>query len=115
MASAESTQSSLTSLPHVAASPTQTDIELHQRTDDNEPLHNETLFSLPPTDGGKDAWLCLFACFMLEAMIWGFPSCYGVFQEYYATSHEFAGQRNIAVVVACAMVFLHHPSDKVNL
>lgn len=27
--------------------------------------------SLPPTDEGKDAWLFLFACFMLEAMIWG--------------------------------------------
>lgn len=27
--------------------------------------------SLPPTDGGKDAWLYLFSCFMLEAMIWG--------------------------------------------
>jgi hypothetical protein len=28
-------------------------------------------FSLPPTDGGKDAWLFLFACFMLEGLIWG--------------------------------------------
>jgi hypothetical protein len=27
--------------------------------------------SLPPTDGGKDAWLFLFSCFMLEALIWG--------------------------------------------
>jgi hypothetical protein len=41
---------------------------------------------------------------MLEAMIWGFPSCYGVFQEYYATSDEFSGQSNIAVVGTCAMV-----------
>jgi hypothetical protein len=44
---------------------------------DIEPLHNHDVnggdegFSLPPTDGGKDAWLCLFACFMLEAMLWG--------------------------------------------
>lgn len=28
-------------------------------------------FSLPPTDGGKHAWLLLFACFMLEGIIWG--------------------------------------------
>ena len=104
--SAESTQSNLTSSPHHVASPI--DVELVHRTDDDQPLHNETSFSLPPTDGGKDAWLCLLACFMLEAMIWGFPSCYGVFQEYYATSQEFAGQRNIAVVGACAMVF-HTP------
>lgn len=27
--------------------------------------------SLPPTDGGKDAWLFLFACFMMEALVWG--------------------------------------------
>jgi len=27
--------------------------------------------SLPPTDGGKDAWLFLLSCFMLEALIWG--------------------------------------------
>jgi hypothetical protein len=26
---------------------------------------------LPPTDGGKDAWLFLLSCFMLEALIWG--------------------------------------------
>jgi hypothetical protein len=42
---------------------------------DIEPLHDHANsdegFSLPPTDGGKDAWLCLFACFMLEALIWG--------------------------------------------
>jgi hypothetical protein len=79
--------------------------------------------SLPPTDGGKDAWLFLFASFMLEALIWGrpalqfeqlqfvtlhltlvgFASSYGIFQEYYST-HDFAGSSNIAVVGACAMV-----------
>lgn len=32
---------------------------------------SEEGFSLPPTDGGKDAWLFLFSCFMLEAMVWG--------------------------------------------
>jgi hypothetical protein len=41
-----------------------------------EALHDDTSnsaegFSLPPTDGGKNAWMCLFSCFMLEAMIWG--------------------------------------------
>lgn len=43
---------------------------------DIEPLHDQSHdsdegFSLPPTDGGKDAWLCLSACFMLEALLWG--------------------------------------------
>ncbi|EUC36594.1 hypothetical protein COCCADRAFT_34112 [Bipolaris zeicola 26-R-13] len=106
MASTQSAQSDLTLSPHNLAPSTLDDIELFQHTDNDAP-HNEAAFSLPPTDGGKDAWLCLFGCFMLEAMIWGFPSCYGVFQEYYATSDEFAGQRNIAVVGACAMGIMY--------
>ena len=28
-------------------------------------------FSLPPVDGGKDAWFFLAACFMLEGLVWG--------------------------------------------
>lgn len=28
-------------------------------------------FSLPPVDGGKDAWLCLVGGFILEMMVWG--------------------------------------------
>jgi len=28
-------------------------------------------FSLPQTDGGKDAWLFLAACFVVEALVWG--------------------------------------------
>ena len=28
-------------------------------------------FSLPPLDGGKDAWLFLAASFMMEALVWG--------------------------------------------
>lgn len=28
-------------------------------------------FSLPPVDGGKDAWLFLAACFAVEALVWG--------------------------------------------
>lgn len=28
-------------------------------------------FSLPPVDGGKDAWFFLAACFFVEALTWG--------------------------------------------
>jgi hypothetical protein len=103
MSSNHSTQVALTSYSQHLSSATATDVE-YLRRDTDQPVNSEDGFSLPPTDGGKDAWLCLFACFMLEAMIWGFPSCYGVFQEYYSTSDEFAGSGNIAVVGACAMV-----------
>jgi len=52
------------------SAPALTDVELlHNATTDSS--GNAEGFSLPPTDTGKDAWLCLFACFMLEAMIWG--------------------------------------------
>lgn len=28
-------------------------------------------FSLPPADTGKDAWLFLATCFLVEAVVWG--------------------------------------------
>ena len=37
-------------------------------TPSQAPLHE---FSLPPVDGGKDAWLFLAACFMIEGLVWG--------------------------------------------
>ena len=96
------------------------DIEL-LRNDPNTASEHDQGFCLPPTDGGKDAWLFLFACFMLEALIWGtlgnpalengpnqlllgFPASYGIFQEYYTHNEPFAGSSNIAIVGTCAMV-----------
>ncbi|CAA9961803.1 hypothetical protein PTMSG1_05180 [Pyrenophora teres f. maculata] len=96
----------ITTQVELTAPTSPTDIE-RLRHHDHQPPNNDATFSLPPTDQGKDAWLCLFSCFLLEAMIWGFPSCYGVFQEYYATSNEFSGQSNIAVVGACAMGIMY--------
>lgn len=32
-------------------------------------------FSLPPVDGGKDAWFFLAACFFVEALTWGTCLC----------------------------------------
>ncbi|KAJ2969685.1 hypothetical protein NUW58_g9925 [Xylaria curta] len=55
-------------------------------------------FSLPPVDGGKDAWLFLGAVFAADALVWGFPFAFGVFQDYYNSHEPFAGQSNIAVV-----------------
>lgn len=37
----------------------------------NDTETTEQEFSLPPTDGGKDAWLFLAACWSVEALIWG--------------------------------------------
>ena len=48
------------------------DIELSALSNDEErSIRAGGHFSLPPTDRGKDAWLVLAACSMLEALIWG--------------------------------------------
>ena len=72
--------------------------------------------SLPRVDGGKQAYLFLGSCFMLEALVWGtsfpliqqesvadaiagFPWSYGVFQEYYSKNPLFAdGGSSIAAI-----------------
>lgn len=51
----------------------QTDIELESinalRHQENDAA--ESGFSLPPVDGGKDAWLFLLSAFVLEVLVWG--------------------------------------------
>ncbi|KXJ87399.1 major facilitator superfamily domain-containing protein [Microdochium bolleyi] len=65
---------------------------------DNASIHSRLEFSLPPADGGKDAWLFLAACWAVEALVWGFGFSFGVFQDYYTTHLPFKGTGNIAVV-----------------
>ncbi|KAJ4293448.1 hypothetical protein N0V90_008731 [Kalmusia sp. IMI 367209] len=62
---------------------------------------------LPPVDGGKDAWLFLTASFVVEALVWGFPFSFGVFQDYYSTHEPFAGSGNVAVIGTCAMGIMY--------
>lgn len=44
--------------------------------------------SLPPTDHGKQAYLVLLGCTLIQAPIWGYSLSFGVFQEYYTTSPD---------------------------
>ncbi|KAH8883101.1 MFS monocarboxylate transporter [Thozetella sp. PMI_491] len=66
-------------------------------------------FSLPRADGGKDAWLVLTACFILEALVWGFPFAFGVFQAHYSThelfSHDLASIAAIGTTASGVMYF----------
>jgi hypothetical protein len=46
--------------------------------ENSEPPNSDTYnfgqrqeFSLPPVDGGRDAWLFLAAAFMVETLVWG--------------------------------------------
>ncbi|KAL8846892.1 MAG: hypothetical protein Q9221_008058, partial [Calogaya cf. arnoldii] len=66
---------------------------------------------LPPVDGGKAAWKFLFAAFMVEAFIFGFPLNYGVFQNYYFTHPPFEGNANLSTVgtLGTAFYFLGAP------
>jgi len=59
---------------------------------------------IPPADGGKEAWLFLAACFMVEGLVWGLPFSFGIFQQYYSTHEPFASSGNIAVIGTFSMV-----------
>ncbi|KAK3302430.1 major facilitator superfamily domain-containing protein [Chaetomium strumarium] len=69
--------------------------------------HGHEMQSLPPVDRGKDAWLFLAACFMIEALVWGFGYSFGVFQNYYSTHEPFIGASNIPVVGTCALGIMY--------
>ena len=42
-------------------------------TDDATAFAGVETVPLPPMDGGRQAWLFLAACFILEGLIWGDP------------------------------------------
>jgi hypothetical protein len=43
--------------------------------------------SLPPADRGKEAYLFLASCFMLEALIWGTPRYHQIIQTNSTYTH----------------------------
>ena len=53
---------------------------------------------LPPIDGGRAAWTCLLGCWLIEAMIWGFPISFGVFQHYYTSHALFKDSNSIPTI-----------------
>ncbi|KAG8157901.1 hypothetical protein KVR01_012173 [Diaporthe batatas] len=61
--------------------------------------------ALAPVDGGLAAWRLLCAAFVFEALLWGFPLSFGVFQEYYSKTPEFADNRYISIVGTIASGF----------
>ncbi|KAH7108856.1 major facilitator superfamily domain-containing protein [Dendryphion nanum] len=86
----------------------ESDMELYDINPDlGETRATELEFSLPPVDGGKDAWLFLFSAFVLEILVWGFPFAFGIFQEYYTSNPPFAGSRNIPIIGTCAMGLMY--------
>jgi hypothetical protein len=75
MASAATSEIALTRLeplPPPSLSDTPITISgVSAENDSNQDDQHLQEFSLPPVDGGKDAWLCLAGCFFIEALVWG--------------------------------------------
>jgi MFS family permease len=74
----------------------------NQRFED-EDINTRTVFSdqtpaLPAVDGGLAAWRLLLAAFIFEALLWGFPLSFGVFQEYYAHLPAFQNSSYISAI-----------------
>ncbi|CZR52230.1 related to monocarboxylate transporter 2 [Phialocephala subalpina] len=68
----------------------------------NEPEDSSST-SIPPADGGKGAWMFLAGCFIFEALVWGFPFSFGVFQSYYTTHPPFSlHPAGIAAIGTCS-------------
>ena len=92
------------------------DIELRQRTGSiaNIPVQQNTpiVRELPPQDRGKDAWLLLLGAFIVEGFVWGVAFSFGVFQEYYSTIPQFAGDKSklpIVGTICTGLMYLASP------
>lgn len=67
--------------------------------------------ALAPTDGGVAAWRLLIAAFVFETLLWGFPLSFGVLQDYYSRTPEFADDPYIPIVgtVASGLGYMGAP------
>ncbi|KAG8829067.1 hypothetical protein FRC18_009614 [Serendipita sp. 400] len=54
--------------------------------------HNAS--SLAPVDGGFGAWSFLFAAFLVELIVWGFPNAFGTFLDAYLRDPTYTSQKN---------------------
>ena len=75
-----------------------------------EPQPNEAQ-SLPPHDGSTAAWRLLLSAFVFEALLWGFPLSFGVFQNYYSQLPQFKDDSFISVIgtVATGLTYMAAP------
>ena len=80
---------------------------------DFEP-HGPQASALPPADSGHRAWLFLAVCFVLEAVVWGFPYSYGVFQDHYARTAPFSRDgKGLAAIGTTATGIMYFASPAV--
>ncbi|KAH7416878.1 major facilitator superfamily domain-containing protein [Cadophora sp. MPI-SDFR-AT-0126] len=76
---------------------------------------NVVIQQLLPADGGPAAWRLLVAAFVFEALLWGFPISFGVFQDFYSKQPEFEGSSQIALIgtMAQGLCYLGAPMSAV--
>ncbi|KAH8801394.1 major facilitator superfamily domain-containing protein [Xylogone sp. PMI_703] len=76
-----------------------TEIELRSPDNQLDGPRGAVLQELKPVDRGRDAWTVLIAGIAFEALFWGFPMSFGVFQNYYSNLPEFKDDTtNIALI-----------------
>ncbi|KAF9265692.1 MFS general substrate transporter [Marasmius fiardii PR-910] len=76
-------------------------LQLHVVTDtqDGEPSEGSVearlvQSSLPPVDKGLGAWSFLAAAFLIEVIVWSFPSSFGIFLDAYRQNPVYQQQKN---------------------
>ncbi|KAJ7601155.1 MFS general substrate transporter [Mycena floridula] len=55
--------------------------------------------SLAPVDGGFGAWSFLAAAFIVESVIWGYPTAFGIFLDAYLKDATFASQKHATILL----------------
>lgn len=80
-------------LPSVEANPRSEALEL-----DDADISSNQASELSPTDGGAAAWRLLIVAFVFEALLWGFPLSFGVFQDYYSSLPDFKDNHYTSVI-----------------
>jgi hypothetical protein len=104
--------------------PATTDAEMAEKVTSS----TESGSSLPPLDGGLQAWLFLAGCYMIELLVFGtsrvllllsaqmlipppigFGFSFGVFQDYYSTHGPFTGTGNVAIIGTLTTVRSYRP------
>ncbi|KAK1720287.1 hypothetical protein CaCOL14_009428 [Colletotrichum acutatum] len=59
---------------------------------------------LPPADRGRQAWLVLLGCSLIQIPVWGYSLAFGVFQEYYGShSDKLEGDTSNVAVIGTTM------------
>lgn len=84
---------------------------LSEDDDDNSSSSSLSEPKLPPVDRGRGAWTCLIGCWLVEAVVWGFPLAFGIWESHYSEHPLFHDSLNIPTIgtLATGVTFLSAP------